>query len=121
MDDFIWDVVTESPEIQEYFKGKNKIYPYGITREDPNAPYVVWTNITETPNYGVKNKSMLNKHRVQFDIYAKNGNEAKKIGEILESAFLGEGIAVLRIGPLPEAGTKLYRRTIDMSFIRKGN
>ncbi len=121
MDDFIWEIVTKSHEIKEAFKGENRIYPYSVTRESPAAPYVVWTNVAETPNYGVNHKPISSKHRVQFDIYARNGNEAKKLGEILEKAFDGKGIAVLRIGPLPEYGTKLYRRTIDMSFIAKGN
>ncbi len=121
MDDFIWKIVTNSPEIKEIFQGKSRIYPYGVTREDPAPPYVVWTNIVETPSYGVKHKPISSKHRVQFDVYARNGNEAKKIGDVLEMAFDGKGIAVLKTGPLPEHGTKLYRRTIDMSFIKRGN
>lgn len=120
MDEFIWDVVTNNQEIKDFFKDSPRIYPNGITRSDPKSPYIVWVNIHETPRFGISDKSLSSKHKVQFDIYASTGIQAKILGELVEEAFRGKGIAALRLGPLPEAGTKLYRRTIDMSFILKG-
>lgn len=121
MDEFIWHAVKDSPEMKELFSGEPRIYSDGGSRDDPVSPYIVWTNITEIPTVGVSNRSLSNKHRIQFDVYARNSSQARQIGKCLEEVFRGRGIPLLRMGPYPEAGTKLYRRTIDMSFIVKGN
>lgn len=110
-----------SKEMQKLFGGEPSIFPDGGSRDKPAAPYIVWTNITETPAVGVSNRSLSNKYRIQFDVYSASSYEAQQIGKCLEEVFKGRGIPLLRMGPYPEAGTKLYRRTIDMSFIVKGN
>lgn len=121
MNNFIWDSLIQSPEMNNIFNGKPRVYADGGSRDNLLAPYIVWTNITESPTLGVGAKALSSRHRVQFDIYSRDTREVSEIGQCLEKVFMGRGVPLLRMGPLPEVGTKLYRRTIDMSFIVKGN
>lgn len=119
MNVFIWNAVTSSPEMKVLFGGEVKVYE--AEGDGSSAPYIVWSNITETPSYGIGTSALSTKRRIQFDVYAKSGRLVREIGDCLESIFLGKGIAVLKMGPFMERGTKLYRRTIDMNFIIRGN
>lgn len=107
--------------MRDLFGSEPRIYSDGGGRDNPKHPYIVWQVITETPSKTIGFKTGSESFRVQFDIYADHSQLAKKIGIELERVFLGRGIPLLRMGPAPEQGTKLYRRTIDMSFFKKGN
>ena len=118
MNIFIWNAVTGSPEMKDLFDGEVKIYE--AEGNGSSAPYIVWSSITETPVYGVGSAVISTKRRIQFDVYAKSGRLVREISDCLEGVFSGKGIVALRMGPFMERGTKLYRKTIDMSFIVKG-
>lgn len=120
MNELIWDRVTNSKEMQELFGGEPRIFPDGGRRDNPAAPYIVWQIITDTPSLDLSFKPRSSKVRIQFDVYAITAKLAKEIGVELERIFIGRAIPLLRMGPSPESGTKLYRRTIDMSFFKKG-
>lgn len=107
--------------MHELFGGKPNLYPDGGRREAPKRPYIVWQEITDTPYIGMGFRSNSSKVRVQFDIYAEHQVIVRNIGSELEKLFLGRAIPLLRMGPSPEPNTKLFRRTIDMSFFIKGN
>lgn len=120
MNELIWDRVMNSKEMQKLFDGEPNIFPDGGRRDDPTAPYIVWQVITDTPLLGLGFKSYSSKVRIQFDVYARSSKLTNEIGVELERIFIGRAIPLLRMGPSPEPGTKLYRRTIDMSFLKKG-
>lgn len=121
MNERIWEKVTNSQALQGLFGGKPRIYSEGGKRDNPKAPYIVWQVISEVPYAEIGFKVGGAKFRIQFDVYSSSAKETKDIGKALEKAFIGQGIPVLRMGPYSEPGTKLYRRTIDMSFFKRGN
>lgn len=106
--------------MHKLFNGKPNINPDGGRRDASKPPYIVWQVITDTPSQSLGFKSGSSKIRIQFDVYAISSKLVSEIGVELEEIFVGRAITLLRMGPSPEPGTKLYRRTVDMSFFKRG-
>lgn len=118
-----------------FFYGKNKVnefiysvgkkinipfYSAGVAKEPNGNDYVVWQIVSDVPDITVGYKSDFSKIRVQFDIYSKSERDAFEICEKLESETLSKGLVLLRNGPFLNPDTKMYRRTVDISFFKKG-
>lgn len=95
-------------------------YSAGVAQQVRGDSYIVWQIISDVPGKTIGYASNISKVRVQFDIYSRNEEAVFEIGDHLESVMLGKGFVLLRTGPFFNADTKMYRRAIDISFIRKG-
>lgn len=118
-----------------FFYGKNKVneliysiekkinipfYSAGVAKGSSGNNYVVWQIVSDVPDITIDYKSDFSKIRVQFDIYSKSERAVFEICEKLESEALGRGLVLLRNGPFLNPDTKMYRRTVDISFFKKG-
>ncbi len=95
-----------------------EFYSAGVANK-AKGDYIVWQIISDIPSETIGYASNISKARVQFDIYSRSEEAVFEIGDHLENAMLGKGFVLLRNGPFFNADTKMYRRTIDMSFMRK--
>lgn len=102
-------------------KMKIPFYSAGIAQNAKGDRYIVWQIISDVPGATIGYKSNVSKMRVQFDIYSRKEEVTFAIGKDLEERLLGKGLVLLRNGPFFDIETKMYRRSIDMSFFRKGN
>lgn len=106
-----------------YRIGKKLDIPFhsaGLSKIGKVSDSVVWQIISDIPGEGIGYSSQFSKIRVQFDIYSISERAVFEISEKLEKEVIGMGIVLLRNGPFFNADTKLYRRTVDVSFFRKG-
>lgn len=92
----------------------------GVSKNSSVSGSVIWQIISDVPGENIGYGSSFSRVRVQFDIYSVLEREVFDICERLEKEVMGLGIVLLRNGPFFNADTKLYRRTVDVSFFRKG-
>lgn len=106
-----------------YFMKEKMGIPFhsaGLSKSSNISGGVIWQIISDVPGENIGYGSNFSRIRVQFDIYSVLEREVFDICERLEKEVMGLGIVLLRSGPFFNADTKLYRRTVDVSFFRKG-
>lgn len=101
-------------------KMETPFHSAGLSKVSNISGNVVWQIISDVPGESLSYSSNLSRVRVQFDIYSISEREVFEMSEKLEKEVVGLGIVLLRSGPFFNADTKLYRRTVDVSFFKKG-
>lgn len=106
-----------------YSIGKRLNIPFhsaGLANNGNVSGSVIWQIVSDVPGTSLGYSSNFSKVRIQFDAYSSSEKLVFEICEKLEKEVIGLGVVLLRSGPFFNANTKLYRRTVDVSFFRKG-
>lgn len=90
----------------------------GVAQSQRGKNYITWQIISDIPARMIDHRRDISKVRIQFDIYTVDEKSVFEISSQLEKELLGKGLTLLRSGPFFNADTKMYRRTIDVSFLR---
>jgi hypothetical protein len=98
-----------------------RMYPM-VAPDSPTVPFIVYQNITNSPEYTLGNTSPINNTRMQIDCYSDTYGGVKSLVASVQSAMQAAAQAKTLVNvpkmssDLYEAEVKLYRVTQDYSI-----
>ncbi|QBR52660.1 DUF3168 domain-containing protein [Erwinia sp. QL-Z3] len=114
----IFSICSASPEVNSLIGGDTlRLYPFGIQDDNVIYPYVVWQNISGSPENYLAQQPDTDSFTLQVDAYADTAEEVIAVAAALRNAI--EPYAYLtRWGSQEiDSETKRYRYSFDVDWI----
>ena len=114
----IFPVCASSPEVTALL-GSNpvRIYPFGIQDDNVVYPYVVWQNITGSPENYIAQRPDADFFTLQVDAYADTVDEVIAVATALRDAIEPHAHITRWGGQERDQETKRYRYSFDVDWI----
>ncbi|WP_129937637.1 tail completion protein gp17 [Escherichia coli] len=114
----IFSVCASSPEVTDLL-GSNpvRIYPFGIQDDNVVYPYVVWQNITGSPENYIAQRPDADFFTLQVDAYADTVDEVIAVATALRDAIEPHAHITRWGGQERDQETKRYRYSFDVDWI----
>jgi hypothetical protein len=114
----IFSVCASSHEVTDLL-GSNpvRIYPFGIQDDNVVYPYVVWQNITGSPENYIAQRPDADFFTLQVDAYADTVDEVIAVATALRDAIEPHAHITRWGGQERDPETKRYRYSFDVDWI----
>ena len=116
----IFELLNASDEVKAFLKSGNvlRVYEFGLAPDDPVKPYLVWQDISGTPQNHLDCPANTDHITIQIDIYTTDPAQLSLIKEAVRKALEFDNsctVTSLR-GNERESNTKLYRTGFDSNW-----
>ena len=116
----IFKLLNASDEVKAFLKSGNKLraYEFGLAPDEPQKPYLVWQDISGTPQNHLDCPANTDHITIQIDIYTLEPLQLRTIREAVRKALeLDNACTVTDLrGNEREPITKLYRTGFDSNW-----
>ena len=116
----IFKLLNASDEVKAFLKSDNKLraYEFGLAPDAPQKPYLVWQDISGTPQNHLDCPANTDHITIQIDIYTLEPLQLRTIREAVRKALeLDNACTVTDLrGNEREPITKLYRTGFDSNW-----
>lgn len=93
-----------------------RIYGFGQAPQSPTYPYITWEIVSEIPSNYLGEAPIVDNHRVEINIWARDQQTALDTKDAVQSALDSNGNQLLGLGPNVDPETQSYRIQFDYSL-----
>ncbi|OTG85820.1 hypothetical protein B9T31_09495 [Acinetobacter sp. ANC 4558] len=116
----IYELLDASEDVKSFLEsgGVLRAYEFGLASDSPKKPYLVWQDISGTPQNNLDCPALVDHISIQFDVYAETPDDLLQIKNAVRRALEKDNsctITGLR-GNSRESDTKLYRTGFDTNW-----
>lgn len=116
----IFSVCSASPPVVALLGGDIlRIYPFGQQDDNVVYPYVVWQNVTGSPENYLAQRPDADSFTLQVDVYADTPDQAIAVAAAVRDAIEPHAYITRWGGQEKDSTTKRYRYSFDVDWIVK--
>ena len=116
----IFSVCAASPSVVALLGGDTlRLYPFGQQDDNVVYPYVVWQNVTGSPENYLAQRPDADSFTLQVDVYADTPDQAITVAAAVRDAIEPHAYITRWGGQDKDSNTKRYRYSFDVDWIVK--
>jgi len=116
----IFSVCAASPSVVALLGGDTlRLYPFGQQDDNVVYPYVVWQNVTGSPENYPPQRADVDSFTLQVDAYADTADEVIAVAAALRDAIEPYAYITRWGGQEKDPETRRYRYSFDVDWIVK--
>ncbi len=116
----IFTVCAASPSVVALLGGDTlRLYPFGQQDDNVIYPYVVWQNVTGSPENYLAQRPDADSFTLQVDVYADTPDQAITVAAAVRDAIEPHAYITRWGGQDKDSNTKRYRYSFDVDWIVK--
>lgn len=116
----IFPLLNASDEVKSYleFGGILRAFEFGLAPDKPKPPYLVWQDVSGTPQNHLDCPANIDHITIQVDIYTTKADDLRNIREAVRRAFeLDNSCTVTGLrGNERDPDSKMYRTGFDSNW-----